>query len=192
MSEYRYVRVWDPLVRIFHWGIVALFTVAFITEDDSLTLHVWAGYGILVLLVVRFAWGYVGPRHARFSDFVRSPRQVWGYLRDSLIGPSQRYVGHNPAGGAMAVVLMVLLLATGLTGLAVYGAEESAGPLSGLMAGSGHWLGEAAEEVHEFLANLTLVCVFVHVAGVAFSSLQHRENLVRGMITGLKRRAEQH
>ena len=183
------IRVWDPLVRMFHWGTVALFTIAYLIEEPMI-VHAWAGYGILALLAMRLVWGLVGTRHARFSDFVRPPRQVFAYLRDALAGRSRRHIGHNPAGGAMAVLLMALLLAIGGTGLVVYGAEEASGPLAGALAGSPEWVEDVSEELHELLANFTLLCVFAHVAGVIFSSLQHGENLVRSMLNGRKRGEE--
>jgi cytochrome b len=182
------VRVWDPLVRIFHWSLVAAFATAFIVEDDLLGVHVWAGYLVLTLIVVRLVWGVIGTRHARFTDFVRSPRQVLSYIRDALRFQAPRYLGHNPAGGAMVVALLLLVGLTGLTGVALYGAQELSGPLAPMMAGAPAEIGEALEETHEVLANLTLGLIVLHVAGVLFSSLAHRENLIGAMINGRKRR----
>lgn len=183
------VRVWDPLVRLFHWSLVAAFATAFIVEDDLLGVHVWAGYLVLALIAVRLVWGIVGTRHARFSDFVRGPRQVLTYLRESLRLSAPRHLGHNPLGGAMVVALLALVGVTGLTGMALYGAQELSGPLAGLMSGTPPAVGEALEETHEVLANLTLVFIAVHVAGVLFSSFAHRENLIGSMFTGRKRRS---
>jgi cytochrome b len=182
------IRVWDPLVRIFHWALVGGFATAFIVEDDLLGVHVWAGYLVLALIGARLVWGIIGTRHARFGDFVRKPSDVMAYIRDALRLRAPRYLGHNPAGGAMVIALLVAVALTGLSGLAVYGAEELSGPLAPLMSAlPGAW-GHFFEEVHEVMANLTLVLVLAHVAGVIFSSLSHRENLIGGMITGLKRR----
>lgn len=181
------LRVWDPLVRIFHWTLVTCFAVAYFTEDDLLALHVWAGYVVLGLIAVRLVWGFVGPRHARWGDFVKEPREILAYLRDALRFRARRHLGHNPAGGAMIVALFVGLIATGASGLAVYGAQELSGPLAGLLGGLPEGWGHTLEEVHEVLANLTLALVVLHLGGVALASLQHRENLVRAMITGYKR-----
>lgn len=181
------VRVWDPLVRLFHWSLVAAFATAFIVEDDLLGVHVWAGYLVLALIAVRVAWGFVGSPHARFTDFVRGPRQVLGYLRESLRLAAPRHLGHNPLGGAMVVALLLLVGFTGLSGMALYGAQELSGPLAGLMSGTPPAVGEALEETHEVLANLTLVFIVAHVAGVLFSSFAHRENLILAMFTGRKR-----
>src|SRR3990172_7369271 len=147
------VYVWDLFVRIFHWTLVVAFTVAFLTEDDLLTLHVWAGYAVGLVLVARVVWGFVGPEHARFSDFVVTPRTSLRYVRDLLLGRAERHLGHSPGGGAMVIVLLILLAATVATGLVVYGGEQQGGPLAGMFTED---TAEAVEEVHEVLANITL------------------------------------
>jgi cytochrome b/uncharacterized membrane protein YkoI len=182
------VRVWDPLIRIFHWTLVAAFTIAYFTDDEDLLLpHVWAGYVVVGLLVFRFLWGFVGSAHARFADFVSSPAAVVSFLRDTLQGEGKRYLGHNPAGGWMIILLLVMLSLLSVTGLVLYGADEHAGPLAGLMAGAGPQVVDALEESHEFFANLTVFLVIIHLAGVAVESILHRENLVRAMVSGYKR-----
>lgn len=180
------IKVWDPFVRFFHWTLVAAFFIAFVTEDDLLGLHVWAGYWIGGLLLLRVVWGLIGTRHARFSDFVHRPRAVLQYLRDEVSGRARRYIGHNPAGGAMVIVLLVSLAATVFSGLIVYGGGECAGPLAGWLCTSGQWLGEAGKAAHEFFANLTLLLVGLHVLGVVVASLLHKENLVAAMWHGRK------
>lgn len=183
-----WVRVWDPLVRIFHWGLVASVLVAFIAEDDWLPLHVLAGYLVLGLLAFRLFWGLIGSHHARFWNFVKGPRQTWAYLKDLPRSHPKRYLGHNPAGGAMVVALLIMLLLTSATGLMAYGHAELSGPLADLMSNQPYWLGEMSEEIHEMLANLTLLLVLLHVGGVFLASAQHGENLVRSMLDGLKRK----
>lgn len=189
MNSGQGIKVWDPLVRVFHWTLVAAFAIAYFTEDDLMQLHAWAGYTIAGLLLLRVVWGFVGTPHARFSDFVFSPRVVLSYLKDTLALRARRYLGHNPAGGAMIVALLVSLTAATLSGLALYGVAEHAGPLAPWMAGFGEAWEERFEEIHEFFANFTLALVCVHVAGVLLESLVHRENLVRAMWTGVKRAA---
>lgn len=185
------VRVWDPLVRLFHWGLAGSFAIAFLTEDDLLALHVWAGYLILGLIFIRVLWGFVGTRHARWSDFVKQPTEIFTYLKAAIRSRAARYLGHNPAGGAMVVALMLSVTLTGLSGLAVYGAQELSGPMAPLLSGLSEGWAHALEDIHEVVANLTLLLVLLHLAGVALASLQHRENLVRAMITGLKRSGTQ-
>ncbi|VAW88507.1 Cytochrome b [hydrothermal vent metagenome] len=180
------IKVWDPLLRIFHWSLVSLFLFAFITEDDFLDLHVIAGYLIIGLIVFRLIWGVIGPRHARFSNFVKSPSQVNSYLKDVLLFRAKRYLGHNPAGGAMVIALLVSITMTVFFGMLTYGAMEFSGPLAGMVSGVSDTLAEGFEEVHEFFANFTLFLVGLHVIGVVVASLQHRENLVQSMIDGYK------
>jgi len=191
MNNAEQVKVWDPLVRIFHWSLVAAFAVAyFSSEDEWLGLHSVAGYIVLALVLFRLVWGFVGPRHARFSDFLYRPSAVMQHLKQVLSLRAPRYIGHNPAGGAMIVALLVSLLITTVFGLAVYGAEEGAGPLAAALAGVSKSRAHALEEIHEFFANFTVVLIFAHVAGVVLESLLHRENLVRAMFTGYKRAGE--
>lgn len=188
-----WIRVWDPVVRLGHWIVVAAFFTAYFTEDDFLTVHVWAGYLVGAVVVVRLVWGLVGTRYARFSDFVRSPAVVLGYLGDMVRRRERRYLGHNPAGGAMILALLLSLAVTVTSGIVLYAYDEGAGPLAPLLVetASGRGAYEEAEdvweEIHEVFSNLTLLLVVLHVAGVVFASLVHRENLVKAMVTGRKR-----
>lgn len=170
------VRVWDPLVRVFHWSLVAAFAVAWLTGDEFEQLHETTGYVIIALLGVRILWGFVGSAHARFADFVYRPSRVAGYLADTARLRAKRYLGHNPAGGAMVVALLLVLAATAGSGFAMTTAAFH----------DAHWV----EEVHEVMANVAILLVGLHLAGVAVASIEHRENLVRAMITGRKRPLE--
>ena len=186
MSKAKQIKVWDPLVRIFHWCLVAAFLVAFLTADEWLDLHVYAGYTVLGLLAIRLVWGFVGTRYARFSNFVSAPGKALTYLKDLFSFRAKRYLGHNPAGGLMIVVLLLSLLITSISGLAAYGVEGF-GPLAPWLNEFGIWNDEWLEEIHEFFANFTLLLVAGHLAGVLLGSLLHQENLVRAMFTGRKR-----
>jgi cytochrome b len=194
------VPVWDPLVRLFHWTLFVSFCAAWFTEgelfeglQDRLNgewlqlVHIWAGYTIAGLLVFRVLWGFVGPRYARFSDFVYSPRVVLAYVRDVLTLRARRTLGHNPAGGAMIVALLLGLTATIVTGLALYGADKGLGPLAAMLAESSDAAIDTIKEAHEVATNFTLLLVAGHLLGVVWETLLHRENLVRAMITGRKR-----
>ena len=201
--------VWDPLVRFGHWALVAAFAVAYLSAEEEAggpdPLHVWGGYVVGAIVVVRVMWGFVGPRHARFSDFVRSPLVALGYFRDLFYGRARRYVGHSPAGGAMVIALLVCLAATVTTGLMAYG-EQGKGPLAAvLVTGANANSNEAGQralaktgeeksestigELHGLMANITVALVVAHIFGVAVASIVHKENLVLAMITGRKRRA---
>ncbi|MDA9466288.1 cytochrome b/b6 domain-containing protein [Bradyrhizobium sp. CCBAU 53415] len=169
------VKVWDPFVRVFHWSLAGLFLLAYATGDEMQNVHVAAGYTIAGLVALRIVWGFVGPRHARFSDFVRSPRAVLAYMRDVAMLRAPRHLGHNPAGGAMVVALIVTLIGTCTTGY--------------MMTTGTFWGAKWVEEVHEAFANLTIGLIVVHVLGVLVASFEHRESLVKAMITGRKRRS---
>jgi len=177
------VYVWDPFVRLFHWVLVLAFTVAYLVEDP-LIVHAWAGYVVGILIVARVVWGFAGKGHARFSDFAYGPGESLAYLRDLIAFHAKRYLGHSPGGAVMVYALLVFLAGTVVTGLVVYGGEQHAGPLAGMFTKE---FAESFEEVHEVIANITLALVFFHLVGVALASYAHRENLVRGMITGYKR-----
>ena len=182
------VKVWDPLVRVFHWTLVIGFFTAYLTEGDEawLGLHSWAGYTVLGLVLVRVVWGFVGTRHARFGDFLYRPATVKEYLGGVMRLNPRRYLGHNPAGGLMILLMIVSLLATTVLGVGLLAIGEQAGPLAGWLGGLGHGWEGAFEELHEFFANFTLFLVVVHVAGVLVESLLHGENLLRAMVTGRK------
>ncbi len=168
-------RVWDLAVRLFHWSLVASFAVAWISAEEWQDLHLWAGYAAAALVAFRLVWGLAGTRYARFRQFVRRPRVVVAYLREFLSGREARYLGHNPAGGAMILALLLALAGLCLTGW--------------LYTTDAYWGVEWVEETHELLANLLLALVGLHVLGVLLASLRHRENLVRAMVTGRKRPA---
>ncbi len=192
--------VWDPLVRLFHWTLLLGFCAAWFSEGELFEgladrfdgevmqfVHVSAGYTIAGLLSFRLLWGFVGSSHARFSDFVFSPPVVLAYLREVLTLRARRYLGHNPAGGAMIVALLLGLTATVFTGLALYAADQGLGPFAGLLVGSSEALIDWIKEAHEVATNFTLLLIAGHLVGVLWESLLHRENLVRAMITGRKR-----
>jgi len=178
------VYVWDPFIRVFHWTLVVGFTIAYLTEDDLLQVHVWAGHVVGILIVARVLWGFIGPTHARFSDFIYAPAATFAYVSDLVRLRSQRHLGHSPGGGYMVVALLIFLAATVITGLVVYGGDQQAGPLAGMVTKA---TAEQLEEVHEVIANITLALIIAHIAAVIFASFAHHENLVRAMVTGYKR-----
>lgn len=222
------VLVWDLLVRWGHWLLVVLFFIAYLTDDDLLTVHSWAGYGVGIYVLFRVVWGLVGPKHARFADFAYGPIRAARYLMDLLLFRAERHLGHSPAGALMVFSLLICLALTTVTGIALLAVEENAGPLapwlgrgaaaeralpdSALFTATarasedererdederdeaddeedGDERGEAWEELHESVSNLTFFLVVLHIVGVVLASIVHRENLVRAMITGRKRAA---
>ena len=168
------VTVWDLGVRLFHWSLVSMVVLTYLF-DEPRKLHRGMGYVVIILIAFRLIWGFVGGKHARFADFIPSPARLFGYLRDMLRGREARYLGHNPAGAAMIVLLLCTLSAIGATGY---------------MMGMDAYFGKDwVENTHKLLVNFLIVFVAGHVGGVIFSSWRHRENLVKAMVTGHK---EQH
>lgn len=191
------IRVWDPLVRVFHWSLVAAVAVAWLTADELDTIHEIAGYVVAGLVAFRLLWGLIGGRYARFAQFLRGPGATLSYLGDVARRKERRYLGHNPAGAAMILVLLLTLSGTALTGWLMTDPARLAmlPEMPRIVAPAwadddrerGEGTEEAVEEVHEVLANLTLILIALHVAGVVLASVRHRENLARAMVTGTKR-----
>lgn len=167
------VQVWDPLVRAFHWGLVVLFIVAYLSGEGSKGLHLFVGYFVAGLLALRVVWGFIGSPHAQFSDFMRSPGAVLDYIKLSSQHRAPRSLGHNPAGGVMTIALMLLVGGVCVTGH--------------LMTTAAWWGSETMEDLHVLLVNVTLGLIVLHLLGNFFSSRAHNENLTLSMITGLKR-----
>jgi cytochrome b len=166
------VFVWDLPVRIFHWLLAIAFAGAFLTAESERfrDIHVALGYTLLGLVAFRLVWAFVGSRYARLSSFAFGPGAVIAYLRSLLTLRPAHYVGHNPAGSWVIYLLVTLALITGAAGYATYNDI------------GGKWV----EDFHEGAANVMLTLVFVHIAGVLVSSVVHRENLVKAMLTGYK------
>jgi cytochrome b len=207
------IRVWDILIRIFHWSLVASFIVAYLTSEEDNPWHIYSGYTVLGLIIFRLIWGFVGSRHARFSDFVRSPALVYQYIKSLRAGQPPHYIGHNPLGGWMVIAMLLMLFAVTLSGLKVYAIEEGKGPFAGLQSvelmlvsiayaedelddgekeegnapqKSNKDDEEFWEEIHEASTNVMLLLIGLHLAGVILSSRLHKENLVKAMFTGKK------
>ena len=169
------VPVWDPLLRLLHWSLGLLVVAAWYTRHGFGALHEWLGYAALATLAVRLAWGFFGPRHARFTDFVRSPAHTRAYLRDSLAGTANRHLGHNPLGGWMSMALWLAVLLVCASGW-LYTTDR-------------FWGLEWVENLHDRLTWALIGLVSLHLLGVAWSSWRHRENLVASMLHGRKRPA---
>ena len=169
------VRVWDPVIRTFHW-FVALGVLAELTVLREIkTAHLYVGYAVAAALGLRILWGLIGTRHARFVDFVPSPPRLLEYLKRLRDRNEPRYVGHNPAGAVMMLLLMALIAIMGVTGW--------------MMGTDAFWGVEWVEGVHEATANIIIAAVVLHVIGALVESFRHHENLPLAMVTGYKRAA---
>ena len=166
------IEVWDLPVRVFHWALAGAFTGAYLLAESERQrqIHVMFGYTVLGLVAFRLLWGFLGTHWSRFSSFLYSPRSAFGYVRDLARGRAADYTGHNPAGSYAIWAILGLAVATGVTG----------------WMNLNEFGGEAVEEIHELFANAWLMVVGMHIAGVIASSLAHRQNLARSMLTGYK------
>lgn len=174
--EDRWVRVWDPFVRLFHWSLVLSFAIAWLSANSWDDLHMLAGFAAGGLVLLRLVWGFIGTPYARFKHFVRSPQAIVAYLKAIATGSEARHIGHNPAGGAMIVALILAMGSTAVTGY--------------LLTTDAFWGDPAMQHLHNWSAHGLLILVGLHLAGVALASVRHRENLVHAMIVGRKRAAE--
>jgi len=201
----REVRVWDSFVRLFHWSLVGLMIISYFSGEFEFEIHSYSGYAIFGLVCLRVAWGFLGSHYARFSNFVFSSATVLAYIKSIIRGNPKRFLGHNPAGGIMVLALLVTLSVTTLSGMKLYAIEEGEGPfasdnqislvtqayadsdeLDRHKGGIDEEAEEFWEEIHEASINLLLLLILLHVIGVAVTSKQHNENLVRAMLTGNK------
>ena len=177
------VRIWDVEVRLFHWTLAAFFTIAYVVEVEWPELHSHTGYTVLLLVGFRVIWGFVGSQHARFVDFVTGPRVAISHLIELASANAPHYVGHNPAGGLMVVLLLLSLLVTATTGT-ILDAMAGSGPIPLDVVAT--WSDRPFVLVHEIAADVTLGLVTLHIAGVAVTSIITRENLIMAMLRGDK------
>ena len=180
------IQVWDIPTRIFHWILVGLVIFSFITGKIGLTAmryHEWSGFAILVLVVFRLVWGFIGGQQSRFSDFIKGPAAVIRYALSLLRKDSKRHVGHNPLGGWSILAMLISLLIQVGTGLFANDDIFTEGPLYALVSKqTSDWL----TGVHLLNQKVLLVLVLIHIAAVIFYLIAKRENLIIPMITGNK------
>jgi len=167
------VAVWDLPLRIVHWGLAVSVPAAWFSANIFDTVHEVAGYTALGLVGLRVVWGFVGPHHARFASFLRRATIVVRYLWRLRRGRTGRYLGHNPAGAAMTVALLLLTVVS---------------CVSGWMQITQRYFGVSwVEQLHTWSSHSVLIMVLVHVLGVLLMCSLQRENLLVAMITGNKR-----
>lgn len=210
MKNYKEKKLWDIVVRVFHWSLVIFVILAFISSEEGASLHIKAGYVIIALVLMRIVWGFIGTEHARFANFVKGPKKVFTYLKGLLTGRPPYYFGHNPAGGIMIVLLLVTLLGVAFTGIKTEQGESAKhasidkGSVSSFSIvtiahadddyfkrGNGSHAGARAsheqwEEAHEFFAGLLLALIAIHVTAILMTWIIYKENLIKSMITGRK------
>jgi cytochrome b len=178
------VRVWDLPTRLFHWVLVALVVTLWITAIRGwMTVHYVCGVATLTLVAFRVTWGFFGSTTARFSDFVASPGGVFAYLRALRRREDPRHAGHNPAGGWMVMLFLLLILAQAMLGLFANDEFDFKGPLAELVSGK---RSDLLTRVHVFLFDAILVCIWVHVCAITYYTLVKRDPLIGPMLHGSK------
>jgi cytochrome b len=169
----RTISVWDVPVRFLHWCLVLTVATAWLTRHSPGSWHEWLGYATLPIVVTRTIWGFIGSGHGRFADFIRSASVTAAYARDVFSAREARFIGHNPLGGWMVVVLLTMVALVGVTGW-LYTIDR-------------FWGVAWVEELHSALSDILFVFVALHILGVFFTSIRHRENLPASMLHGRKR-----
>ena len=168
------IKVWDPFVRLFHWSLVACVLINYFIIDDGETVHQWLGYLASALVAARILWGFVGSRHARFSDFFPTRKRLQAHFQALFFGEADEHPGHNPLGAVMMLALITLVLALGLTGY--------------LQTTDRFWGEDWLQELHEMLASTLIGLACLHVLAAIVMSRLQRINLIAAMVTGVKTR----
>lgn len=167
------IRVWDRVVRLFHWTVVVGCLVDFFILEDGKSAHRVIGYIVAFALIARLLWGFVGSKHARFVDFAPTPAKLGHYLKALLRREEPRYLGHNPLGAVVMLTLMGLLAAVSVTGW--------------MLTLDANFRSKALEALHEGIAQLIIALAALHAAAAIYEGGRHNENLVWAMVTGRKR-----
>ncbi|MCB5183629.1 cytochrome b/b6 domain-containing protein [Methylobacillus gramineus] len=178
----KHINTWDFPLRFFHWSLVALFAIAIITVKiggNALEWHVISGEALLALLIFRVLWGFAGGTYAKFSNFIRGPRAIIGYLK----GTGDKTIGHNPLGGWSVIAMLLLLLAQAVTGLFSNDDIFTEGPLYSLIDKD---TSDYLTYLHTINQYILYGLIGLHIAAIIYYRLFKRENLVKAMITGRK------
>ena len=181
------IKVWDLPTRIFHWSLVVLVATALVTGFLSpewwLDIHIWAGYGIIFLVIFRLIWGVFGSEFSRFKSFAFTPSEVIAHIRKLIILRPLHYIGHNPAGAMMIFALIFFLFSITTSGLFLLGGQENQGPLAGVI---NYKTGHMAGELHEVMALILMGLIALHIIGIIVETRLSRKNLVKSIIDGYK------
>ena len=169
---FEHIHVWDRFVRIFHWSLVSCILVNYFIIDDGETLHRFLGYTASALVFARIIWGFIGSRHARFADFFPTPARIRQHLRHLKSGTRDDHPGHNAVGAVMMFILLVLVIALGVTGY--------------MQGTDAFWGEEWVQELHETLASTLIVFAGLHAAAAIVMSRLERTNLIGAMVSGVK------
>jgi len=170
------VRLWDPVVRLFHWSLAGAFLANYFFTEEGEDWHRWLGYYAVAWLAIRLVWGFVGTPAARWADFWPTPERLGAHLRALIAGQPYHRLGHSPLG---ALVMLLLMLGLGVTGFLMEEVDY-------------FWGADLPLEIHEFCANGLMAVVGLHIAAALFESYRLRENLPLSMVTGKRRKLSEH
>lgn len=200
-------RRWDPIIKLIHWGVVGLIICNALIVGEGSIAHIYAGYFLGGLLVVRLLWGIVGPASARFASFPPSPRRAIAHIGDLLAGRKHAHVSHNPLGALMAYALWASLSVIIASGIAMAGPPPKVvipASVTEMVRESEHETDEryedenreheaeedggeeVFEEVHEVAVNLLYLLIFLHILGVVFETARSGRRTVTSMLPGGK------
>jgi cytochrome b len=182
----RFILVWDFPTRLFHWLLVIFVIISFVTGNiggNAMQYHKWCGFMILVLILFRLIWGFIGSGESRFVTFVKGPSAVVRYAMNLLHGDSPHDLGHNPLGAWSIIAMLLALLVQAATGLFANDDIATEGPLY-------EWVSKTTSDgltrIHRLNQEIIIALVSIHVLAVIFYFFYKRENLVKPMITGVK------
>ena len=170
-------KLWDPLVRLFHWSLVFIFFTNYFFNEEGDDWHQWLGYAAVAWLVVRFVWGFFGRGAARWADFFPTPARLSTHVRALMRGEAYHRMGHSPLGGLVMILMMLCILMLGLTGYMMQEIDY-------------FWGEDGVEELHGWIANSLLALVIIHVFAALFESYRLKENLPLSMVTGKRRKLD--
>lgn len=180
------IKVWDLPVRIFHWSLVVLFIAAYVTNSlgsDYFVYHLWSGYALIILVSFRIVWGLVGTYHARFTHFVKNPVATAKYALSVFKKRDKHYLGHNPLGAVMVVVLLIAILVQAITGLFTNDEIFNVGPLYAYINDE---LSLQLTSLHRQLFYWILGAIALHIIAVIAHVIFKRDNIIRAMFSGNK------
>lgn len=181
------VLVWDWPVRLLHWAMVLLFTGLIVTgkgDGDNMDWHFYMGYALSAVVLARVIYGFVGSDFARFKHFLYHPLEVLSYSKSLIVGKGESYLGHNPVGGVMVIVLLLAITAQWGTGLFTSDEIFWFGPFYGTVSEK---MTAILSSMHHSLPNILLLLVALHISAVLYHELRFEERLVAAMLHGKKK-----
>ena len=179
--------VWDLPLRAFHWLLAFSILASYLTAENggfnAMTWHMYLGYWTAGLIIFRVIWGFVGPRHARFVNFLPTPGKLFRYLKGFFHGDTVHTVGHNPAGSIMVVIMLVLVAFQVTTGMMSTDDIFTYGPYNAAVSSA---TGRDMTLLHGNNFNFILAAIVIHVLAIFFYRVFKGHKLVWPMITGRK------